>query len=97
MRAALPREAYRQTFVRFKRRPTMQAMLRVRRATPTDVDDIFRLIGALASYEHLSADVTGTRECLCEHLFGPRPYAEVLLAELDGRTIGFALFFHSYS
>jgi GNAT superfamily N-acetyltransferase len=71
--------------------------LRVRTATPADVDDIFRLIGALASYEHLSTEVTGTRERLGEHLFGPRPYAEVLLAELAGRPIGFALFFYGYS
>ena len=70
---------------------------RVRAATPADVDDVFRLIGALASYEHLSADVTGTRDSLREHLFGSRRYAEVLLAELDARPIGFALFFHSYS
>src|ERR1051326_6578348 len=97
MRAALPREADRQPFVRFKRRPTMRATtLRVRTATPADVDDIFRLIGALASYEHLSTEVTGTRERLGEHLFGPRPYAEVLLAELAGRPIGFALFFYGY-
>ena len=71
--------------------------LRVRTATPADVDDIFRLIGALASYEHLSADVTGTPERLREHLFGLRPYVEALVAELDARTIGFALFFHAYS
>ena len=71
--------------------------LRVRAATPADVDDIFRLIGALAAYERLSAEMSGTRESLGRHLFGPRPYAEALLAELDGRTIGFALFFHSYS
>lgn len=30
-------------------------------------------------------------------LFGPRPYAEVLIAETDGHPVGFALFFHNYS
>ena len=71
--------------------------VRVRAATPTDVDDVFRLIGALASYERLTAEVTGTPDRLRDHLFGARRYAEVLVAERDGRTVGFALFFHSYS
>jgi GNAT superfamily N-acetyltransferase len=70
---------------------------RVRAATAADVDDIFRLIGALASYERLTAEVTGTPARLREHLFGTRPYAEALVAELDARRIGFALFFHNYS
>ena len=30
-------------------------------------------------------------------LFGPRPAAEVLIAECDGRAAGFALFFISFS
>ena len=30
-------------------------------------------------------------------LFGPRPYAETVLAEEDGSAVGFALFFHNYS
>jgi GNAT superfamily N-acetyltransferase len=34
---------------------------------------------------------------LRESLFGARPAAEVLLAELDGETAGFALFFHNFS
>ena len=30
-------------------------------------------------------------------LYGPRPYAETVLAEEDGKAVGFALFFHNYS
>jgi GNAT superfamily N-acetyltransferase len=41
--------------------------------------------------------VTGTEDLLREHLFGARRYVEVILAEVDGRTVGFALFFHNYS
>ena len=37
------------------------------------------------------------REQLGEHLFGERPYAEVLIAEDEGEAAGFALFFHNYS
>lgn len=69
----------------------------LRSATPADVDDIFRLIRGLAEYERLTHEVTGSVERLRAHLFGPRPYAEVLLAEVDGRAVGFALFFPNYS
>src|SRR3546814_8739965 len=34
---------------------------------------------------------------LGEKLFGPRPYAEVLIGELGGAPQGFALFFHNFS
>jgi hypothetical protein len=69
----------------------------LRPATSADVEEIFRLIVALAEYEHLTGDVEGSAARLREHLFGPRPRAEVVVAESAGRTVGFALFFHSYS
>jgi GNAT superfamily N-acetyltransferase len=34
---------------------------------------------------------------LRKNLFGDRPYAEVLIAEVDGEPAGFALFFHNFS
>jgi GNAT superfamily N-acetyltransferase len=69
----------------------------IRAATPTDLATIARLIRALAEYERLSDRVVFDERLLEEHLFGPRPYAEVLLAEDAGRVVGFALFFHSFS
>jgi GNAT superfamily N-acetyltransferase len=69
----------------------------VRSATPTDIPALWQLIQALAEYEHLSQAVTGTPEQLAEHLFGSRPYAEVLVAEVAGQVVGQALFFHNYS
>jgi GNAT superfamily N-acetyltransferase len=69
----------------------------IRPATPTDVPTIARLIRGLADYERLSHAVVLDEARLREHLFDPRPYAEVLLAEDAGRVVGFALFFHNYS
>jgi GNAT superfamily N-acetyltransferase len=69
----------------------------IRPATPADVPTIARLIRGLAEYEKLSHAVALEESRLHKHLFGPRPYAEVLLAEEDGVVVGFALFFHSYS
>jgi GNAT superfamily N-acetyltransferase len=69
----------------------------IRFATPEDTKTISRLIRALADYERLSQQVVLDDDRLREHLFGPRPFAEVLLAEEAGEVIGFALFFHNYS
>ncbi len=69
----------------------------IRPATAADTADIARLIRDLAEYERLSDEVTLDEARLRQHLFGPRPYAEVLVAEEAGRVIGYALFFHLYS
>ena len=69
----------------------------IRPATIDDTTTIIALIRALAEYERLAHTVVLDEAQLREHLFGPRPYAEVLLAEDEGQVVGFALFFHNYS
>jgi GNAT superfamily N-acetyltransferase len=69
----------------------------IRPATPDDAAIIARLIRDLAEYERLAHCVFMEEQQLREHLFGPRPFAEVLLAEEAGSVVGFALFFHNYS
>ncbi|VTS08127.1 gcn5 family n-acetyltransferase : Diamine acetyltransferase OS=Cystobacter violaceus Cb vi76 GN=Q664_09050 PE=4 SV=1 [Gemmata obscuriglobus UQM 2246] len=69
----------------------------IRSATPADLPTIVNLIRGLAEYEKLAHAVTLSEADLHAHLFGPRPYAEVLLAEDAGAVVGFALFFHNYS
>ncbi len=80
----------------------MNSEFKIRQATAEDVSQIFGLIQALAEYEKLSHQVTGTIEDLQDHLFGNRVYAEAIIAEIDSREIdskivGFALFFPNYS
>jgi GNAT superfamily N-acetyltransferase len=58
---------------------------------------IAELIRGLARFEKLEQEVVMTEELLATGLFGDRPYAEVVLAEDDGRSVGFALFFHNFS
>jgi GNAT superfamily N-acetyltransferase len=72
-------------------------MDRVVAASPADVPAIHALIKALAEYERLAHEVVATQDDIHNALFGPRPYAEVLLAKSDDETVGFALFFHNYS
>lgn len=75
----------------------MSSKLILRPATPDDVSVLFRLIQALAEYEKLSHAVSGNADALKEHLFGSRPYAEAILAEYAGQSVGFALFFPNFS
>ncbi len=69
----------------------------IRFARPDDVPTILALIEGLAEYERLAHEVRATEETLREHLFGERPFCEVLMAEVEARPVGFALFFHNYS
>lgn len=72
-------------------------MTTIRFATSADLPEIAALIRELAEYEKLGHEVRFDPAVLAENLFGPRPYAEVLMAEVDGAVQGFALFFHNFS
>ncbi len=75
----------------------MTGNISLRFAEEKDIPVIFSLIKELAVYEKLSDKVTVTEEILKENLFGKRKYAEVIIAELDGKPVGQALFFHNFS
>ncbi|HJW69425.1 MAG TPA: GNAT family N-acetyltransferase [Candidatus Binatia bacterium] len=72
--------------------PTM-----IRAAGPDDAEDVHRLIAALAAYERESAAVVSTPDVIRTQLADARPPFECLLAQEDGETVGFALFFATYS
>jgi GNAT superfamily N-acetyltransferase len=71
----------------------------IREARQEDAGTIVRLIGELAEFERLRAEVKVTEADLLRD--GLRPGVErrfeCLLAERGGVAIGFALFFHNYS
>ena len=71
--------------------------LSIRSATPADLPLIAGFIRDLAEYEKLSHEVRFDEARLGENLFGARPYAEVVIGEIDGAAQGFALFFHNFS
>jgi GNAT superfamily N-acetyltransferase len=72
-------------------------MLGLRTAEAADVPVIFALIGELADYERLRHKMVGSIDDLRRHLFGEPRFAQVLMAEWDGETAGFALYFFNYS
>jgi GNAT superfamily N-acetyltransferase len=69
----------------------------IRPATSADLPLIAQFIRDLAEYERLAHEVRFDEAVLGERLFGERPYAEVLIGEIDGVARGFALFFHNFS
>ena len=75
----------------------MEERFLIRPATPADVDELLRLIGELAIYEKLAHMAVGTPPMLHQALFGARPSCEALVAERGGRSVGFALFFTTFS
>jgi GNAT superfamily N-acetyltransferase len=69
----------------------------IRPAAARDVPAVHGLIRELAEYERLTALCTGTADELAASLAADRPAAEVLVAEVDGEIVGFALFFPTFS
>jgi GNAT superfamily N-acetyltransferase len=69
----------------------------VRAAAPSDVEQIYSFIVELAEYERAPEQVEGTPELLAEALFGADPSAEALIAEIEGETVGFAVFHGTFS
>jgi GNAT superfamily N-acetyltransferase len=69
----------------------------IRPARLDDAPTIANLIRELAVYEKLEHQAKATSDDLARHLFGDRPAAEVLIAEVGGKPVGFALFFSTFS
>ncbi|GHA78424.1 GNAT family N-acetyltransferase [Cognatilysobacter bugurensis] len=69
----------------------------LRFARREDVPQVLAFIRELAQYEQLAHEVIADEATLEGSLFGERPAAEVVLAEVDGEAAGFALFFHNFS
>jgi GNAT superfamily N-acetyltransferase len=71
--------------------------IEIRKAEERDVPLILHFIQELATYERLRDECIATEAKLRATLFGTHPAAEVIFASLDGKEVGFALFFHNYS
>ncbi|MBL8524311.1 MAG: GNAT family N-acetyltransferase [Betaproteobacteria bacterium] len=69
----------------------------IRPATPADVPALFDLIHQLAVYEKLEHMITGSEAMLHTALFGERPSCECVIAEENGKPVGLALYFTTFS
>jgi GNAT superfamily N-acetyltransferase len=68
----------------------------IRAAEEADAELLLALIKELASFEKLTAEVVGTVEQLRRTMFEERA-AEALLVESGGETIGYAIFYTTFS
>ncbi|HRI19135.1 MAG TPA: GNAT family N-acetyltransferase [Burkholderiaceae bacterium] len=69
----------------------------LRAAELRDVTVIVQLIRELAAFERLEHLVQATPEKLRPQLFGERPAAEAMVAEVHGEVVAFALYFTNFS
>lgn len=69
----------------------------VRHTSEQDIPLIMEFVRSLADFEGLSDHVLSTEDTLREALFGERIYAEVIVAEANGKPAGFIMFFHNFS
>jgi GNAT superfamily N-acetyltransferase len=78
---------------------TPRRSLVIRDACDGDVPELLEMFTELAEYEDLLHELHATEKQLSEALFGPRPAAEALIAELDNphAVIGYALYFPTFS
>jgi len=73
------------------------AELRVRPGKARDIRTIARMIRALAEYERLASHVRATPARIRRDGFGRRPYFKTLICHEGRNTVGFALYFFTYS
>src|SRR4051812_31014864 len=71
--------------------------LYLRHAAREDTAELLGLIRELAEFEKLSDQVKADEATLEESLFGSQRVAEAVIADLEGETVGFAVFFHNFS
>ncbi len=73
------------------------ATITLRVAVAEDVGILLDLVRELAIYEKMPDAVVATEADLLRHGFGPERRFEALLAMVDGRPAGFALFYPNFS
>jgi GNAT superfamily N-acetyltransferase len=72
-------------------------MLTIRPATINDASLLAGMILELAEYERLAHEAGVTAESIARDGFGPQPKFRAVIAELDGKAAGYAVFFEFYS
>ena len=75
----------------------MTAEIVLRDAVPGDEALVAHFVRALAEFEKLLHKAHGTEADSHRALFGTPPRAWALFAELDGKPVGFALWFYNFS
>ena len=73
------------------------SQLNIRPATEQDIDLILHFVRELAIYEKAEDEAKATPEHIRRTLFCEHPAVFGLICEVEGKAIGFAVYFFSYS
>jgi GNAT superfamily N-acetyltransferase len=73
------------------------AHVAVRKAEPPDADTLLQLIHALAEYEKLPPPDRAAEKRLMNDIFSTPPRLQAFLGECEGKAVGYALVFETYS
>ncbi|GLX77479.1 N-acetyltransferase [Thalassotalea insulae] len=73
------------------------ASVSIRPATADDAEIILYFIRELAIYEKAEDEVLATVETIKSSMFGEHSGVYGLIAEFDGKAIGFSVYFYNYS
>ncbi|QQR40206.1 GNAT family N-acetyltransferase [Devosia rhizoryzae] len=74
-----------------------EASLSIRPARPEDARLILDFVVALAAYENLAHEVVATEADIARDFFGGDRKVFAEIAEWEGKPVGFALWFYTYS
>ena len=69
----------------------------IRQAEPSDGDAFIQLVIGLANFESLPPPDVAGRQRLLEDAFGKHKRFDLLLAEIEGQAVGYAVIFETYS
>ncbi len=76
---------------------SLKTGLTIRPASEKDIPVLLSFIKKIAAYEKLSNEVKTTESDLKNSLFGEKPSAEAVIAALQNKPVGFAVYFHNFS
>jgi GNAT superfamily N-acetyltransferase len=66
-------------------------------ATPDQIPELLKLVRELARFEHLEHEMEATAKSLRDSLFGSERAAGALVAAYDGKLVGYAIYFFTFS
>ena len=69
----------------------------IRPACESDVRELMKMIRELAQFETLEHELEATETSLRDWLFSGHPAAAALIATVDGKRAGYAVYFHTFS
>ena len=71
--------------------------IQIRHASPTDGSTVIALVNALADYEKLTRPDQNACQRLLEDAFGEHKRIDILLADLEQQSVGYAIILETYS